>query len=259
MQIEDVTVHGSSGPPVLLLPGGAESCNGFFPGLVEGLVTDPGCRVIVQDRPGTGTSTTPGTLADASAYLNALVNRLDLGPVVVVGQSLGGAVALLLARDYPASVAGLVLIDPTPINDPKSCAQIERMTRTLASAATLPVLRTLVAAALRSTIARSTRKQDLRPDCAAVFERTAHLDLPKLNRAVHGLAEAAFDESTLPPVPTTLITADRKPTTAIAKAHARLATALNAKVEAWPHADHNAHLTHPEQTLTAIRTHITTT
>jgi len=56
MLTDDVEIHGSSGPPVLLLPGGAEACDGFFPGIVDGLTEHPGCRVIVHDRPGTGTS-----------------------------------------------------------------------------------------------------------------------------------------------------------------------------------------------------------
>ncbi|MFI5735212.1 alpha/beta fold hydrolase [Kribbella sp. NPDC051587] len=259
MQLDNVKIHGDSGPPVLLLPGGAESCDGFFPGIVEGLVTDPGCRVIVHDRPGTGTSSEPGRLADATAHLHALINELGLGPVVVVGQSLGGAVALLLADDHPESVAGLVLIDPTPINDPRSCARIERLTSTLASLGKLPVLRSLVAATFRAAVARSTRNRTLRPDCAAVFERTAHLDIAQLGHAVHGLADlsAALDESTLPVVPAILITADRKPAAPVAQAHARLAVALNATIESWPTADHNAHLTHPDETLATIRSLIT--
>jgi pimeloyl-ACP methyl ester carboxylesterase len=90
---------GESGRPVLLLPGGAESCDGFFPGLPEGLVADPGAQVIVHDRPGTGTSTVDGSLVDR------------LSPATT-----------------PSRVAGLVLLDPTPINDPRTCAGLERVT-----------------------------------------------------------------------------------------------------------------------------------
>ena len=49
-------VLGDSGPAVLLLPGGAEAVDGFYPGLIEGLMADPGCRVILYDRPGTGSA-----------------------------------------------------------------------------------------------------------------------------------------------------------------------------------------------------------
>ncbi|WP_181781946.1 alpha/beta fold hydrolase, partial [Pseudonocardia pini] len=128
-------VHGEVGQPVVLLPGGAAPCAGFFPGLVEGLVADPGCRVVVHDRPGTGRSTEPGGLAGATAHLHALVTELGLGPVVVVGQSLGGAVATLWARDHPGDVAGLVLLDPTPINDPAACVRIERPVRVVGAVA----------------------------------------------------------------------------------------------------------------------------
>ena len=77
-----VLVRGDSGPAVLLLPGGAESVDGFFPGLVEGLVADPGCRVIEYDRPGTGTSAVERSLADAPGHLHALIEDLVFGPVV---------------------------------------------------------------------------------------------------------------------------------------------------------------------------------
>ena len=42
-----VRIVGDTGQPVMLLPGGAEASDGFFPGLPEGLVADPGCRVIL--------------------------------------------------------------------------------------------------------------------------------------------------------------------------------------------------------------------
>ncbi|GAA0624315.1 alpha/beta fold hydrolase [Kribbella sandramycini] len=237
---------------MLLLPGGAEATLGFFPGLIEGLVADPGCHVIVHDRPGTGTSTLPGALADAPAHLNELITEVGLGPAVVVGQSLGGAVAVLLAQAHPENVAGLVLLDPTPINDPTLCSRIERMTRTLAALDRVPVVRGLIAAGLRASVARSTRNLDLRPECRAVFDRTANLDIPQLDRTVHGLAELSATLAPKP-LPSVLITADRKPGAAITQAHTRLADALGATLRSFPGADHNVQLTHPDETLAATR------
>jgi pimeloyl-ACP methyl ester carboxylesterase len=47
---------------------------------------------------------------DAFAVLNALARR----PVVIVGSSLGGWISLLLARDHPEKVAGIVGIAAAP-------------------------------------------------------------------------------------------------------------------------------------------------
>lgn len=259
MEIDGVQVRGESGPPVLLLPGGAEASDGFFPGLVEGLTADPGARVILHDRPGTGTNTAAGSLADAAAHLSSLIDRLGLGPVVVVGQSLGGAVGVLLARDHPEQVAGLVLLDPTPINDARVCAGLERTMSRLGKLAAVPGLRRPLSALLRSAALRTARGRDLRPDCLAALERTANLDIEKLARAVRGITDisSGVRESDLPRLPSVLVTADRKPDHTVRRAHDRLAAALGADIAAWPGATHSVHLDHPDEVLAAVRELIT--
>ena len=246
-------VVGESGPPVMLLPGGAESSEGFFPGLIEGLVADPGCRVVLHDRPGTGTSTEDGSLVDATTALKAVVDELGAGPVVVVGQSLGGAVATLLARDHPDVVAGLVLLDPTPVNDAAVCAQTLRTLGVLRTVTSLPVLGGVVKAGLGALLARQRR--GLRPDCAAAHERISGFDVPKLARATEGLAElaAGFRETDLPRIPAVVVTADRKPDSAAHRAHARLAAAFGGSLVSWPEATHDVHLSHPDETLQTVR------
>jgi len=73
-------------------------------------------RVVVVDRPGSGYSTrdpiTPADLATQAASIAALIRTLGLGPALVVGHSLGGAVALALALEHPQQVAGLALLAP---------------------------------------------------------------------------------------------------------------------------------------------------
>ena len=66
---ESIGILGENGPVVVLLPGGAEPVDGFFPGLVEGLRTDPGCRVVLYDRPGTGAAAGIGRIASIAAPL----------------------------------------------------------------------------------------------------------------------------------------------------------------------------------------------
>ena len=77
---------------------------------------EAGWRVVAPDLPGFGRSDVP---ADRSAYsidgyadlVAGLVGELGLGPVVLVGLSMGGYIALAVARRHPEVLAGLVLAD----------------------------------------------------------------------------------------------------------------------------------------------------
>ena len=88
-------------------------------------------RVCAYDRPGTILATgegeedfkpsrsdpvdQPTTLQDHVDDLHALLGASgERGPYVVVGHSIGGAIAELYASQYPQDVSGLVLIDYTP-------------------------------------------------------------------------------------------------------------------------------------------------
>jgi pimeloyl-ACP methyl ester carboxylesterase len=68
-------------------------------------------RVVAPDLRGHGQAVTSGpfTLEDAADDVAALVDALSLGPVIVVGYSMGGAIAQLLCRRHPDIVRGLVL------------------------------------------------------------------------------------------------------------------------------------------------------
>lgn len=73
-------------------------------------------RVVCVDRPGMGysdRSENASARIDAQAgYMEEVIDKLDLGPTIVVGHSLGGAVATALALKAPEKVAGLALIAP---------------------------------------------------------------------------------------------------------------------------------------------------
>ncbi|PKW16252.1 alpha/beta fold hydrolase [Saccharopolyspora spinosa] len=248
-------VIGTGGPAVLLLPGGAESVDGFFPGLVEGLTAVPGCRVILHDRPGTGANTTAGTLAGASDALHAALRRHEIGPVVVIGQSLGGAVAALLAHDHPEDVIGLVLLDPSAVNDVAFAKKTEQGVRRLAKLSRIPIVRGLIAAQLTSIGRRMAKDHGLRPEIRLALFKNATADLGMTSRAAAGLADiaATFDETRLPRVPAAVVTADREPGAPIRQAHARLATALDVPLLQWPDSTHSVHLTHPDEVLDTCR------
>jgi pimeloyl-ACP methyl ester carboxylesterase len=107
-------VERGTGPPVLLVHGLAGQLRNFTFGVVDQLATQ--FRVVAVDRPGSGYSVrTRGASATLSAQadvLAALIDTLQLGRPVVVGHSMGGAVALALAQRHPERIAGLVLVAP---------------------------------------------------------------------------------------------------------------------------------------------------
>ncbi|MDO3639719.1 alpha/beta fold hydrolase [Mycolicibacterium arseniciresistens] len=74
----------------------------------------PGYAVAAPDLIGHGRSSwaAPWTLSENSTALAALLDADGGGPVVVVGHSFGGAVALDLAAARPDLVSALVLLDP---------------------------------------------------------------------------------------------------------------------------------------------------
>jgi pimeloyl-ACP methyl ester carboxylesterase len=74
-------------------------------------------RVVLVDRPGHGWSDRPGGPQDASparqaALIAQALERLGVDRFVLLGHSLGGAVATAFALAYPERVAGLVLLAP---------------------------------------------------------------------------------------------------------------------------------------------------
>jgi pimeloyl-ACP methyl ester carboxylesterase len=74
-------------------------------------------RVILVDRPGHGWSDRPGGAQDASparqaALIAQALERIGLERFVLLGHSLGGAVATAFALAFPDRLAGLVLLAP---------------------------------------------------------------------------------------------------------------------------------------------------
>ena len=85
-------------------------------------------RVCSYDRPGTGTSdpaTAPATFTTEATDLYDLLRTIgEPGPYVVVGQSFGGAEAVMFAARYADEVSGLALVDASPTTWPADLCSV---------------------------------------------------------------------------------------------------------------------------------------
>lgn len=99
----------TAGRPPLILVHGAGGTRLHWPPTMRRL---PAAEVYALDLPGHGEAPGPGR-STIAGYRQAIVDwmqALELPPAVVVGHSMGGALALALALDAPSHVAGIVLV-----------------------------------------------------------------------------------------------------------------------------------------------------
>ncbi|MEG3158914.1 alpha/beta fold hydrolase [Sphingomonas sp. LB2R24] len=107
-------VDRGKGPAIVLVHGLSAHLRNFSYGVADALAEN--YRVILVDRPASGysvpTGEQPGILGQ-SAIIARFIDKLGLDrPPLLVGHSLGGAVALGVATHHPGSVAGLALLAP---------------------------------------------------------------------------------------------------------------------------------------------------
>ncbi len=75
------------------------------------------CRIVAIDHRGWGDSDAPADgygIADLAADAEGVIAALGLQSYVLVGHSMGGKVAQLMASRRPAGLAGLILVAPSP-------------------------------------------------------------------------------------------------------------------------------------------------
>ncbi|WP_153099551.1 alpha/beta fold hydrolase [Paraburkholderia hayleyella] len=111
-----------SGRPIVFIHGSGPGASGFsnfkhnYPAFWAA-----GYRAIVVDLPGYGQSAKPADVAYTLDFfveaLRSQLQALNAGPAVLLGNSLGGAIALGYALAYPADVEALIMMAPGGVED----------------------------------------------------------------------------------------------------------------------------------------------
>ncbi|MBY6538972.1 alpha/beta fold hydrolase [Rhodococcus sp. BP-349] len=124
---DDVAVYGPASGTVVLAIHGMTGHGRRWHRWSEHL---PGARVVAPDLVGHGRApwTPPWSIERQVDRLAAILRAHSTVPVVVVGHSYGGALAIHLARSYPSLVAGLVLLDPAIGLPPQSMLETAQST-----------------------------------------------------------------------------------------------------------------------------------
>ncbi|MET2827073.1 alpha/beta fold hydrolase [Mesorhizobium shangrilense] len=134
-------VEAGEGPPVVFLHGLGAQLHHFLHPLFGRF--GPGYRLIALDRPGSGYSVraggATGRLPEQAEVVRRFIETLGLEKPLVVGHSLGGAIALTLAVEHPDAISGIALLAPL--------THMERRIRGLFKAIYIPstLLRTILA------------------------------------------------------------------------------------------------------------------
>lgn len=107
-------VERGEGRPILFIHGLGGTLHHMRRPLMEEF--GDGFRLIALDRPGSGYSTRAagrdGRLSEQARFIAGFIDELGLDRPLLVGHSLGGAIALRVALDYPDKVSGLALLSP---------------------------------------------------------------------------------------------------------------------------------------------------
>ncbi|WP_165886645.1 alpha/beta hydrolase [Sphingomonas sp. PP-F2F-A104-K0414] len=140
--VEGVRIHyrdAGCGRPIVMIHGLGGQMRNFDYGLLDRLIGKH--RLILIDRPGSGYSQSAGTsdIETQARVIAGVIAKLGLHRPLVVGHSLGGAVALALALAHPDHVGRLALICPLTLS------QSDRPSAFRALEISSPLIRSLVA------------------------------------------------------------------------------------------------------------------
>lgn len=230
-----------AGVPLLLLHGFPFSSDSFWPQLEA---PPDGVRVLAVDLRGFGGSDAgegPSTMEAMADDALALLDALGVPRAVVGGVSMGGYVALALARRAPSRVAALALLDTQAFPDDDEGKKKRELSAVAAeSVGTASVVAGLLPrlfpegadAAVVDRVARLMQAQSPSAVAAALRGMATRSDSHDVLRSFRG--------------PCLVVVGERDVVTPVEKARAMAAAAPPARLEVIPGAGHLAHLERPE-------------
>jgi len=198
--IETATIHGhriafrrvGEGPVVLLLHGIAGSSATWEPVMRHLAGT---CTAIAPDFIGHGASDKPlgdYSLGSFANWIRDLLDALGVARATVVGQSLGGGVALQFAYQFPDRCERVVLVDAGGLG--REVNWILRLVAVPGAELLLPVLFPSFVAGLGDSVARLLRRTGLsRPAAAEIWSAYRSLTDPATRRAFVRTIRAVID------------------------------------------------------------------
>lgn len=129
------TAGAADGRPIMLIHGLTANARDWF--ATTNVLAAAGWRVLSPDCPGHGRSAAPKhpaayDMRRVADLLHALASALGCAPAVIVGNSMGGAIAQEYALRHPADVKAMVLVDSAgdlrqlPARGPEHAAFVAR-------------------------------------------------------------------------------------------------------------------------------------
>jgi len=113
LNVLELGSNDASGPPIVLLHGASSNLEAMRRPLGDRLAARH--RVILIDRPGHGWSSASvetSTPAAQGRMIEEALNKLGVGPVILVVHSWAGSLGARMAIDYPQRIAGLAMLAP---------------------------------------------------------------------------------------------------------------------------------------------------
>ncbi|MDH5238361.1 MAG: alpha/beta fold hydrolase [Acidimicrobiia bacterium] len=275
-----VTIHGHdvsyrlahadrSRPTILLIHGMAGSSR-TWRDVMPALARD--YTVLAPDLIGHGESAKPMGDYSLGAYasgLRDLLAVLELGPVTVIGQSLGGGVAMQLAYQHPELVDRLVLVGSGGLG--REVSWLLRVLTLPGAEYLMPVLFPPLFRDRGDAISRSLHRRGLHaPRLAEMWRAYASLTQAE-NRAAFvrtlravldpgGQSVNATDRLYLAAaMPTMIVWGDDDPIIPIEHAYNAHATIAHSRLEIFEGAGHFPHVEQPERFVEVVRDFMVTT
>jgi pimeloyl-ACP methyl ester carboxylesterase len=264
LHVVELGPRDAAGPAIVMLHGASSNLEAMRQPVGERLAKSH--RVILIDRPGHGWSTRANfedsTPAIQGRMIDEALARLGVGDAIFVVHSWAGALGTRMALDYPARVAGLVMLAPVAYPWPGGVGRYNKIIAVpvigplLAYTITLPLGKLLVDSGVRGVFAPQPV-----PDGYVQNTATALLLRPREFRAnAHDLVtlKAAVVEQSpryaAIKAPVTIIAGDTADKTVSTNIHSRplAATVANAKLIVLPGVGHMVQNAAPDLVVSEI-------